>query len=206
MKVYTLQPQVVLDTLSGGQSYRPDPALCCSEGFPENDQQIVRAYQWMAGKLAQQQPPPGREALPVWVWHTHDPGHPEGDLRRHRPYAPGVLLELEVDPARVLLSDFDLWHAALNGTFLGTEAEDRAFDQECEQRGIVGWNAFWYDEPLAAAALASWEHCLDLDWHAPDWYGEPRERKRLQGVMWQIRPEDVVRYRHYRGWKWQGEQ
>ena len=201
MKVYTLQPQAVLDTLLAGQSYRPDPILCNSDGFLDNDQQILRAYQWIAGKLAQQELPAYPDALPVWVWHTHNPGHAEPDLWRLRPYSPGVLLELEVDAARVLLSDFDLWHAPLNGTFLGTEEEDTAFHQECERRGHGGTHTFWHDSELAAAALASWDHCLDLDWYAPDWYGEPRDRKRIQGVMWEIRPGDVVRYRSYKGWK-----
>ncbi|RJF75655.1 DUF3841 domain-containing protein [Deinococcus cavernae] len=168
----------------------------------ENDQQILRAYQWIAGKLAQQKAPPQADALPVWVWHTHNPGHAEPDLWRLRPYAPGVLLELEVDAARVLLSDFDLWHAPLNGTFLGTEEEDMAFDQQYEQRGVEGWNTFWHDSELAKAALVSWDHCLDLDWYAPNWFGEARERKKIQGVMWEIRPEDVMRHRPYQGWKW----
>lgn len=156
----------------------------------------------MAGKLSEREVPPHPDALPVWVWHTFDPQFPQPDLRRLRPYSPGILLELEVEPQRVLLSDFDLWHAPLNGTFLGTEADDKAFEQECEQRGLGGYNDLWEDEELSEAAVASWDHCLDLDWYAPDWFGEPREGKKIQGVMWEIRPVDLVRYRYYKGWPW----
>lgn len=200
MQVYTLQPQTALELLLAGRPYRPDPDLCRAEGFLDDSVQIIRAYDWITAKLALQDTSPEPNALPVWVWQRFDSARP--DLRRHRPYSPGVLLELEVNPARVLLSDFDLWHASLNGHLLGTDQEDKAFDLECQRRGFSGHDTFWQDTELAEQVMKSWERCLDLDWYAPDWFGVPRDRKKIQGVIWEIRPEDLVHYRFYQGWKW----
>lgn len=102
----------------------------------------------------------------------------------------------------MLLSDFDLWHAPLNATFLGTEKDSVAFDRKCEQRGYGDGGDFWQDTELTALVCDSWELCLDLDWHAPDWFGVPYRQKKIQGVMWEIRPEDLIRHRFYTGWKW----
>lgn len=63
-----------------------------------------------------------------------------------------------------------------------------SFDQECHSRSFGVWNDFWPNRELATEAIASWDHCLHLDWYAP----EPRERKWIQGVPWEITPEDIV--------------
>lgn len=67
MQVYTLQPRTALEFLLAGQPYRPDADLCRADGFLDNSVQIVRAYDWMAAKLARQDMPPEPDALPMWV-------------------------------------------------------------------------------------------------------------------------------------------
>lgn len=194
MRLHTLQPESVVQVLLAGKVFRPDPELCRLHGFVEDDEPLWRAYRWIARELAQQDEPSAADALPVWVWHTSHPGHPRPDLRRHRPVHPGVLLELEIEDDRVLLSDFHAWHAALNGWFLGDESETDLFEAECRRRGCE-WNAFWPDADLAARVTASWSRCLDLEWKG---WGE--EDKTVQGVLWELRPGDLIRYRRYRGW------
>ncbi|MFC3862568.1 DUF3841 domain-containing protein [Deinococcus antarcticus] len=199
MRVYTLQPVNVLHTIQRGELYRPDPNLCRAEGFVGDDQSLWRAYRWIAGRLALQHPPPVPEALPVWVWATFNHRSPKPDLRRHHPVTPGVLLELEVDDDRVLLSDFDGWHTALNGWFLGSETEVTAFESQCDQKGY-GPAGFWQDEDMRQQVTGSWLKCLDLDWYDPFWHGADTETRKTQGVLWELRPEDVKASRIYRGW------
>lgn len=201
LTLHTLQPLSALHALQRGEVYRADEALCRKNGWLGVDcGNTDRAYRWMAERLCEHASPPPGVSLPVWVWHTHDPDHPRPDLRRHRPQGRGVLLELQIAPERVLLSDFELWHYPLNDWYLGTEVESEAFEASCAARGLE-WDGFRADPELSTQVEASWMRCLDLDWHVPDWAGKPRGRKQLQGVLWELRPEDLVRWREFRGWR-----
>ena len=64
---------------------------------------------------------------PIWVWVRPKPDlRQAGYLQRGRK---GVLLELEIDSHRILLSDFDAWHCVLNHWYLAlTEYEELQFE------------------------------------------------------------------------------
>ena len=71
--------------------------------------------------------PPDGVQYPVWLWHTWEGNRKRPDMRRSG-YAPSgasiVLLTVDVPDEKVLLSDFDCWHAVLNGNYLATSEED----------------------------------------------------------------------------------
>ena len=71
--------------------------------------------------------PPDGVQYPVWLWHTWEGNRKRPDMRRSG-YAPSgasiVLLTVDVHDEKVLLSDFDCWHAVLNGNYLATSEED----------------------------------------------------------------------------------
>ncbi|GAA4012907.1 hypothetical protein GCM10022631_25750 [Deinococcus rubellus] len=202
MRLYTMQPSTVLANLDAGLTHRPRLDLCERDGFlgmARGEAETRRAYHWMIARLTQQETPPQLDSLPVWAWHTYDPKRPGFDLRVYRPKRPGVLLELEVDPARVLLSDYELWHWALNGWFLGSRANVRAIAALCKKLGVE-WGEWWTHPDIAEQVCASWARCLDLKWYAPRWEGKPAAEKSLQGVLWEIRPQDVRRSKVFKGW------
>jgi hypothetical protein len=105
---------------------------------------------------------------------------PRPDLR-HRGYlpkgTPGVLVELELDGERILRSDFDLWHYALNGWYLPKSlADERGFEAHPDRRRIA----------------PSWRRMFDLEWRNRR-YTAARAAKSIQGVTWELRPQDVRR-------------
>jgi hypothetical protein len=91
------------------------------------------AYQWLMEQMKERLPGySGR--YPLWAWY-----HPKPDLR-YAGLLPrgtrGVRIEFVAPVDRILLSDFDAWHAVLNKGFLALdEAEDEAFDRLLPDRG-----------------------------------------------------------------------
>jgi hypothetical protein len=124
-------------------------------------------------------PPTLQEQMPVWLWcQWRGQRRRKPDLR-HRGHLPqgsmGVRIELEIDGAHVLRSDFDLWHYVLNGWYLpGSLADERDFDAHPDRRRI---------EP-------SWQRIFDLGWSNRR-YTVAGGEKSIQGVTWELRPEDV---------------
>ena len=86
-------------------------------------------------------------------------------------------LELEIDSRRLLQSDFDLWHYALNGWYLpGSVADERRFDANPDPRRIP----------------ASWQRIFDPGWSNRR-YRAARAERSIQGVTWELRPGDLRR-------------
>ena len=87
------------------------------------------AFRWMAQQMTlrlgirQRRPP-------VWAWHSYLGARKRRpDLRSsgHLPRgATGVRIEFDAPEGLVLLSDFDMWHCALNNWYLAlSDSEDR---------------------------------------------------------------------------------
>ncbi|MEA1894498.1 MAG: DUF3841 domain-containing protein [Euryarchaeota archaeon] len=100
------------------------------------------AYDWMAGQLEERVKEYPCNKYPIWAWH-----HPKPDLRRsgHLPRdTMGVRVEILVNSDRVLLSDFEAWHAVLNCWYLSLSEEGSdSWDERSERVGIkCGW-AIW---------------------------------------------------------------
>ena len=145
------------------------------------------AYDWMAECLHRRDPKPSAEIRwPMWAWWVfeNNSGPRRPDLRKARPTQPGVLLELRVDAHRVLLSDFDGWHIALNNFYAGPKYQL--------------WRQRWDDSQPGSAERAhlerarrkSWRRCLAIN-----------PKSSTQAVLWEIRPEDVTRHWVYQGWR-----
>lgn len=177
LRLRTVQPTAVLRRLRRGQTHRPVWERCVADGWlGEGGAPGVAAYRWMAQQLARRDPAPSPDALPVWAWHGHEP---PSRFRRARPHQELALLELEIAPERALLSDWGLWHWALRGWYLGSVSE-------------------MADPP--GPVEDSWERILDPAWRAPDWFALPPGHGRVQAVLWEVRPEDVVGARTFAGW------
>lgn len=64
---------------------------------------------------------------PVWLWVKRPDLRCSGHLERG---TQGILLEVELNPEKILLSDFDAWHIVLHDAFLALdEEEDRLYEQ-----------------------------------------------------------------------------
>lgn len=103
-------------------------------------------------------------------------------------------MEIEVSPTEVLLSDFELWHYALNYWYLPeSEVDGEAFEAAPAQCGLsIDTHKPLPDPALDAQVKRSWERMFDLDWSHPD-VTRPRPQKSIQGVLWELPLDCVLR-------------
>ncbi len=172
--------------------------LRCDVRLVEKD--FVAAYRWMAEQMDKrlQVRRPAEDALPVWAWYQWDgERRRKPDLRSggHLPRGErGVRIEFAIDDEMVLLSDFELWHYALNYLYLPASTdEDEAFEAKLAEQGM----SFYRTKPLPDPALheairRSWEHIFDLEWEEED-LAAPRAQKSIQGALWELPLESVRR-------------
>ena len=113
MRLWTIQTK---DTWARAEE---SGVLKCNELHIDADKEIDSwlrpAYDWMVRQLEQRVKNYPRNKYPIWAWY-----HPKPDLRRsgHLPRGTsGVRVEFLVSSDRVLLSDFEAWHAVLNFDF-----------------------------------------------------------------------------------------
>lgn len=131
------------------------------------------AYDWMVRQLEQRVKNYPGSKYPIWAWY-----HQKPDLR-HSGHLPrgtsGVRIEFVVSSGRVLLSDFEAWHAVLNCWYLSlSEEECDNWDNRCERAGIkIGWENWPPSSPVKEELMRSWERIFDLELlkQHPDWVG-----------------------------------
>jgi hypothetical protein len=172
MQAWTIQTPQVMSALSSGCPWRASQTSIPRPWLP--------AYRWMSREMRDRlgaSQSPGQ--MPIWLWcQWRGAARPRPDLRArgHLPAGtPGVRIELELDDASVLRSDFELWHYALNGWYLPRSlADERDFDAHPDRRRIA----------------PSWRRIFDLDWRDRR-YTAAMARKSIQGVVWELRPEDL---------------
>lgn len=179
VRVWSVQKVEVLHALRAGSVWRAQESCV--------DPEIRAPYRWMARELSQRVGPPAlRGQMPVWVWCQW-----RGELRRRPdlrvgghlpPGIPGVRLELEIEASRLLPSDFELWHYALNGWYLPASlGDERAFDAR----------------PDPSRVAPSWQRAFDLGWSNRR-YAVPTAQKSIQAVLWELHPADLRAFTPFR--------
>ena len=174
MRVWTIQAPEVLAVLRCGAVWRADESHVERAWIP--------AYRWMAREMRVRLGAPGsRRQMPIWLWcQWRGVAQARPDLRHggHLPKGTaGALIELELDGARLLRSDFELWHYVMNGWYLPqSRTDEREFDARPDRLRIK----------------PSWRRIFDLTWSNRR-YVAARAARSIQGVTWELRPEDVRR-------------
>jgi hypothetical protein len=110
IKLWTIHPVSVWNTLNKTGTLRVS-------SLHKLDSDWLPAYKWMTAQMQKRLPSSPKDIAPIWSWLQWTNNRRMPDLRAAghlEPGAKGVRLEIEVNPNRVLLSDFDLWHNVLN--------------------------------------------------------------------------------------------
>ena len=131
------------------------------------DADFLAAYEWMVQQMALRLPQFGG-GYPVWVWPTR-PIWRDGSFGKPQAL---VLIEAKLTQDRVLLSDFQSWHAVLN-KFPILAHQDEKIEMQ-----------------------ASWERIFDFEFleNSPDW-GEVE----IQGVVESISLGEIISVEDFSG-------
>jgi hypothetical protein len=172
MRAWTIQTTDVAESLAAGRTW-----YARAERIAPHWQ---HAYRWMREQMRGRLGPPSfGSQFPVWIWQQwRGQARPRPDLRcrGHLPRGVhGARIELEIEAERLLLSDFELWHYVLNGWYLPRSTSDERRHEHTVDRRLIE---------------ASWRRIFDLHWLHPR-FTLPGREKSVQGVTWELRPEDV---------------
>lgn len=183
--LHTIQTKAAVEELMRNGVLRPGPEHIGSE-WPS-------AYAWMNRMMAERLPTSGDAAL--WLWARLRREDLISNCRRTRGQ---VLLTCRIPRERVLLSQFDEWHAALN-SFVAVPPRPGESNEDYDTRYTVIADAFlarlsaagarrapieeWPTE-LREEAERSWE-CIFVREH----YGR---RSYWQATVHELRASDVV--------------
>jgi hypothetical protein len=205
MRLHTFQPLFVYERLLAGHAWTANPfAGLAPEGvLALVEQDYQRAYQWLGAQMLARgiEPQSPQTQWPIWAWSQWNGlGHIDPDL--DDPAARSFALEqtqavlcLDIDPSRVLLSDYDAWHGVLNEWFIAPEADVDEFDSRCKASDPEWrFGSSPRDPDLLREMQESWQTVFD-----PALCSKvleiPPERSIVQATFWELRPEDVVAVR-----------
>lgn len=130
----------------------------------------LKAYNWLREKM-NEKIPNGCEEYPIWLWVDRPDLRKKGHLEAGEK---GVLLKIEIEDQRVLLSDFQAWHFVLNNWYFdidGSEMDESHLTQSAIEK--------------------SWELIFDFDYliQHPNW-GE--NVCTVQGVTHSIKLNEIT--------------
>ncbi|KYG92026.1 MULTISPECIES: DUF3841 domain-containing protein [Metasolibacillus] len=133
--------------------------------YPE----FVDAYNWLKKRMKEKLPNYNNE-YPIWLWIDRPDLRKSGHLEAGEK---GILLKIDIEDNRVLLSDFQAWHFVLNKSY---------FDLENIENDNSDYTQFELEK--------SWELIFDIDYLArhPNW-GE--KECTLQGVTNHIKLNEI---------------
>jgi len=124
------------------------------------------AYLWMIKQMKRRiGPPPRPMSYPVWAWSQFESSSRAKPDLRSTGYLPkgeaGVRIEFECPESAALLSDFQLWHYALNYWYLPeTEEEGERFEAELTQHGLSSFET----KPRYGKSLQSKSEAKSISW------------------------------------------
>jgi len=123
------------------------------------DPDYVPAYKWIAAELnARVNRPCGKCRYPVWAWKCWDSERnckPDLRVRWGNKNEELVLLKINIPDNLVLLSEFHLWHYALNGWYLPANEEDQVNFESILHKDETN-NEWPFPEPYYSFVVDSW--------------------------------------------------
>lgn len=151
------------------------------QSYAEDLSSAQHAYPWMIEALESiGLPMPVPDVSPWWVWIRREPEMPA-------PYANDVpdgyaVMHLRLPASELLISDFDLWHFVLWGSYIAESARD----EETYEANTAN------DSSLAETRMKhSWQRIFDVDFGPLGYHRAPSE-KSLQGCIWYLKKDWLI--------------
>ncbi|MCA9038213.1 MAG: DUF3841 domain-containing protein, partial [Planctomycetaceae bacterium] len=183
MKLWTIQ------TVPAWQSLQEHGYLRGQRRHADRD--FLPAYDWIATQMRQRigQPPSAHISVPIWAWHQYDGIHRKRPDLRSSGYLPtgtrGYRIGFTIPDSCVLLSDFELWHYALDYWYLASSESDAEAFGLLNQNLRCSWSNPPSDHRVNSTIERSWHRMFDLHWHDP-YVTAPRDEKSIQATLWQL--------------------
>lgn len=192
MILWTIQPLAVWKALRSKGQFQAREVFV--------DRHFRPAYRWMRDQMRMRLgPPPSSNSFPLWAWYQwQGASKKRPDLRfsGHLPSGEtGVLIEFFAETGEVLLSDFELWHYALNYLYLPSSSGDEAqfdsvlasFAANTPSEVANRHRAFHQD------VRKSWERIFDIRWSRRD-IASSFTRKTIQATLWRLDRKQVRKW------------
>ena len=152
------------------------------------------AYDYMKNKLYEYDKNNlgNNNLMPIWVWEKYNGIYDKVDMTLEDLGPSGenaVQLTLNIDPNRVLLSDFIYWHYPLWLTYLCKSEED---ENKIQDKYNLNYDNI--DEYKLKKCVESWDIIFDINYCRNNRYFYENEdiKQTTQGVLWYIKLEDVI--------------
>lgn len=196
MKLWTYQHQKVAEVLLGGNVHRPEyeHSLACTDQdvFEDSYNYMIYLMKTIVGDNSVKE-----NSFPVWCWYSYNdmmeaPQFEEGWVLGDNTQP--VIFELEVDPSRVLVTDFYLWSMVINNHCVFRDEELKSFTCECND-GVTCEACDYYvfeKNVTDEQRKETWKSVIIKE----DEY-QTYQEDYLQATMWEIRPEDVISIQGY---------
>ena len=200
MKLYTFQRNPVWETIQKEGFYHPFNLFEKDKFLKEQckeDWGFSHSYVWLKEQMLKRNVAHinHNEHL-IWAWHKWYGAKSKPDKRYSAVFSffpePFVMMELDIDPNRILLSDYDAWHWVLNYNYLVAEGEDDAF---------LAKHNYYKERPLADAEAdaeirKSWENVFDLDKSREIVQSTP-DHQCVQATFFEIFKKDVKKVHYF---------
>ncbi len=139
------------------------------------------AYPWMIEVLESiGLPMPVPDVSPWWVWIRREPEMPA-------PYANDVpdgyaVMHLRLPASELLISDFDLWHFVLWGSYIAESAADEeTYENDAANHASLA----------ETRVKHSWQRIFDVEFGSTDYHGA-LSGKSLQGCIWYLKKDWLI--------------
>ena len=200
MKLYTFQPNFIWEAIQKDGFYHPFD-LFEKDEFLKNELNqswgFIKAYDWLKEKMLQNGivHKQHNDHL-IWAWYQWYGNKNKPDKRYSSVYAfhdqPFVMMELEIDPSRVFLTDYDAWHYVLNYWLLAKEKEVENFSKSYN---------YYKEKPLNnkkadLKVQQSWDVILDFD-KCRTLLEYSKEQQSIQATFFEIFKEDVKKVHYF---------
>ena len=202
MKLWTIQNEEVY------KKFKSTGILRADRNFIYDD--MIFHYNWMVDQMKKRIGTPNAETIkyPIWDWYQWQgtknkrpdlrfSGHLERGIK-------GVLLELEVEAEKVLLSDFADFNNVLNyGYISNNEKEYDNFYNELESYGYCHYDLQSADkkseilEQFKIKLYESWDKIFNLEREVDERWSGKKEDQSIQATMWEVEWKQVVSGKHF---------
>lgn len=205
LTLYTFQPLFVWQNISELGYYHPF-FICELDDFLKEEKDkswgFYHSYEWLKDEMKNKQIKKiYNDSNLIWAWYQWAGVKKKSPDKRFKSVysyfeEPYVMLELNIETDRVLLSDYDAWHFILNYWYLSKERESEKFSKTYDYYGnkpLIDING---DEKIRE----TWKKCFDMKL-SREILKIKKTQQQIQATFYEILYEDVKKVHFFENGK-----